>query len=68
VVGSWTTALCECSTVRLKRPVADFLEREEEGIPHGQRRREQMGEGRDVGVPVEPNPTAGTTSLATAAA
>jgi hypothetical protein len=25
-------------------------------------------EGRDVGVPVEPNPTAGTTSLATAAA
>jgi hypothetical protein len=42
------------STVR--RPVADFLEREEEAIPHG--RREQMGEGRDVG----------TTSLATAAA
>jgi hypothetical protein len=42
------------STVR--RLVADFLEREEEGIPHG--RREQMGEGRDVG----------TTSLATAAA
>uniref|UniRef100_A0A804NVM2 Uncharacterized protein n=2 Tax=Zea mays TaxID=4577 RepID=A0A804NVM2_MAIZE len=64
--SSRTTALCECSTVR--RPVADFLEREEEGIPHGRRRREQMGEGRDIGVPVEPNPTAGTTSLATAAA
>ncbi|AQK55030.1 CGI-like protein [Zea mays] len=64
--SSRTTALCECSTVR--RPVADFLEREEEGIPHGRRRREQMGEGRDIGVPVEPNPTEGTTSLATAAA
>jgi hypothetical protein len=64
--SSRTTALCECSTVR--RPVADFLEREEEGIPHGRRRREQMGEGRDIGEPVEPNPTAGTTSLATAAA
>uniref|UniRef100_A0A804NVK7 CGI-like protein n=1 Tax=Zea mays TaxID=4577 RepID=A0A804NVK7_MAIZE len=59
--SSRTTALCECSTVR--RPVADFLEREEEGIPHGRRRREQMGEGRDVGVPVEPNPTAGRLQL-----
>ena len=62
--SSRTTALRECSTVR--RPVADFLEREEEGIPHG--RREQMDEGRDVVVLVEPNPTAGTTTLATAAA